>query len=163
MKSAAKNMIDVTHSIVVHQNIEQVFDYLSDLRHDKEWREEINTTTVADTIPGLNTIAVEDSFLSKRVPNYIKKLQCTEYVKNASVVYQTFPDNDFFLRSSRKVELLSANETRIIYQLEFHKAIVKFGLGFNLPAFIVALVTRTAMKKYMNKLKNILENEVVYN
>jgi hypothetical protein len=72
-------------------------------------------------------------------------------------VYQTLPASKFFLESNRQVEAVSPNETRVLYHITFDKKIVKQGLGFNLPTFIIYLVAKTDMKKYLTKLKSVIE------
>src|SRR6476620_555733 len=88
-------------SITINKDIETVFSFISDLRNDKFWRKEINSTTT-DGDPKLNIVAIEDSRLSKKMLNYIAKLECVEYAPNKSITYQTLP-NHYFLKSSRKV------------------------------------------------------------
>jgi uncharacterized membrane protein len=151
-------IIKITHAISILVDCRTVFDYISNLENDKFWRKEINSTTVSAK-PQLNTVATESSFLSKRVPNNILTLKCTAFVENQQVVYQTLPDSVFYLKSDRKVEAISQNETKVIYAIEFDKSIVKHGLGFTLPVFIVEFVAKNDMKKYLTKLKTIVENK----
>jgi hypothetical protein len=134
-----------------------VFAYISNLKNDKFWRKEINKTTMT-TSPCLNAQAIEDSYLSKRTPSNILHLICIEFVENQRIVYQTLPDSKFFLKSTREIEQISKNETRVFYSIEFDKSIVRHGLGFTLPTFIVGIVANRDLKKYLNKLKAILKN-----
>jgi len=154
-----KKIIEVTRTICIKKDSATVFNYFSDLRNDKEWRSEINETKVLNPDPSIHTIAHEDSYLSKKVPNYVAKLICLAYVPNRRIVYQTMPENRYFLRSIREVDNLSDLETRITYSLKFDKAIVKHGIGINLPRFLVNYVTNSSMKKYLKKLKTVLEAE----
>lgn len=105
--------------------------------------------------------ALEDSFLSKRVPHYRKELQCTQFEPNASVTWETLPDNLYFLRSTRTVAPAAGGQSKITYRIEFDKAVVKHGLGFSLPAFLVTYVTRKAMRQYLRQLQQVLENRKV--
>jgi hypothetical protein len=149
-------MIKVIATITISTDLKTVFDYISNLENDKFWRKEINDTTMA-TKPQLNARATESSYLSKRAPNNILQLICTDYLENKQIVYQTIPDSKFYLKSDRQVEAISQNETRVIYNIEFDKSIVKHGLGFNLPSLIINVVAKADMKKYLKRLKNVLE------
>lgn len=60
-------------------------------------------------------------------------------------------------------EPVAANESRVTYSIEFDKSIVKHGLGFGLPTFMISMVARTDMKKYLQKLKGILEEQAMSN
>lgn len=154
MIKVKNKLVEEEISIVINKDIETVFEFFCDLRNDKFWRKEINFTT-ADKIE-LGAVAVENSYLSKKVSNYTSKLICCEYMKNERITYETLPDY-FFLRSNRAVEFVTANATKITYKLAFDKAIVKHGLGFDLPHFLVSLVAKSDMKKYIHRLKKIVE------
>ena len=151
--------IDITDMITIYKDSKTVFDYISNLENDKFWRKEINSTTMS-TKPQLNALAVESSFLSKRVPGNILNLICTEFSENKKIVYQTLPDSKFFIKSIREVEAISQNESRVIYSITFDKSIAKHGLGFSLPSFIIKWAANNDMKKYLAKLKTILEKKV---
>ena len=148
--------IEVTGCITVLRDIKTVFDFIANLENDKLWRKEINST-IMTAKPQVNVQAIENSYLSKRTPNHSLNLICTAYLGNKQIVYETLPDSNFFLKSDRQVEAISQNETRILYGITFDKKIVKHGLGFNLPAFIIYLVAKADMKKYLTKLKTIVE------
>ncbi|KOY87115.1 hypothetical protein AD998_14045 [bacterium 336/3] len=141
---------------IISRNLSTVFQYVANLENDQFWRKEINSTSM-NAKPQINTLAVEDSFLSKKVPHHILNLICTEYIEENKIIYQTVPDSPFFLKSIRIVEAISEQETKFLYHIEFDKNIVKHGLGFMLPAFIIRYVAKQDMKKYLNKLKTILE------
>lgn len=148
--------IKATGSIIISADRKTVFDFISNLENDKFWRKEINST-IMTSLPKLYALATENSYLSKRAPNHILNLICTEFIENSQIVYETVPESDFFLKSFRTTETVSENETKVIYSIEFDKSIVKKGLGFNLPAFIIELVANTDMKKYLKKLKSVIE------
>jgi hypothetical protein len=73
--------------------------------------------------------------------------------KTNKVVYETVPQSKFYLKSIRQVEAVSLNETKVTYTVVFDKGIVKQGLGFNLPTFIVNLVAGTRPKKIPGQIK----------
>lgn len=148
--------INVEGSIIIKKDLKTVFDFIANLENDKKWRKEINSTTMTGK-PGINVLAKEDSFLSKRTPNHILNLVCTVYDEHKKVVYETLPDSAFYLNSDRQVLLITAQETQVVYNLTFDKSIVKQALGFSLPTFIVKSVAKADMKKYLTQLKTVIE------
>ncbi len=148
--------IEITGSIIISRDAKYVFNFISNLENDKLWRKEINFTEMS-AAPQLNVTATESSYLSKRAPNNILNLICTAFTKDKQIVFKTLHNSDFFLESIRKVETVSANETRFNYSIKFSRNIVKHGLGFNLPCFIIRFAATSDMKKYLARLKAILE------
>lgn len=53
--------------IHIYANHKVVFDYFSNLEHDRFWRKEIISTTMTGK-PHVGVLATEDSFLSKEHP-----------------------------------------------------------------------------------------------
>lgn len=149
--------INVERSIVINKDIETVFAYVANLRNDKNWRKEINDTTLSTPLPQLNSVARESSFLSKKVPARIATLQCTTFTPNESVAYTSLPTEDFYLANTRSVQAISPSTTRLTYSISFDIGIVKHGLGFSLPRFIIAWHTTKTMEKYLAALKAIFE------
>lgn len=145
-------VIKITDSTNINKPIEEVFNFISNLENDKIWRKEINHTSM-NSKPQLNARATENSFLSKRVPNHILELQCIAFEENKKIVYETVFGSKFYLKSTREVESVSANETKFTYTLEFDTSVVKHGLGFSLPTFLVKMVAKGDMKKYLLELR----------
>lgn len=152
------NLIYASGTITICTDHQTLFEYISNLENDKFWRKEINFTTMS-SLPELGVLATEDSFLSKKVPNHILSLKCIEFQNNSCIVYETSPKSKFYLKSTRKVETISKKESRLIYTIEFDASVVKHGLGIGLPKFLIEFVTKSDMKKYLKKLKVILEKE----
>ena len=151
-------MIDITLKVLILKDANTVFNYLSDFRNDKFWRKEVNETQLNTKEMQLNAIITEDSFLSKKVPHYISVLTCTELTPNQLIVCETVPETKFKAKSTRQtIALPNKNQTKVIYRLQFELAIVKFGLGFALPKFIVQWYSLQIMKQYLAKLKGNLE------
>lgn len=149
--------IKITGTILIEKDCETVFNYIANLENDSSWRKEINSTSLSSK-PQLNAVAIEDSYLSKRVPSNCLTLVCTEYIQNHKVVYKTPVDSPFFLESIRQVEAVSSNKTNLIYSVEFDTAIAKFGLGFSLPKFLIRFAAQRDMAAYLNKLNQLLKN-----
>jgi len=152
-------IIFTSDTINISTDYKTVFEYISNLENDRFWRKEINSTTMSSK-PQTGVMATENSFLSKRVPNNVLILKCIELLENKHIVYQTLSDSKFYLKSVRKVESISENESKVTYTIEFDNSIVKHGLGIGLPKFIIDMVTKSDMKKYLKKLKAVLESQV---
>lgn len=149
-------LIQTQGQIVIHTKASTVFAFIANLENDKLWRKEINETKMNGPAQ-LGVIAKESSFLSKRVPVHVLELTCTYYNLNESIAYTTLPSAPFYLQSIRKVEDIDDHSCRFIYEICFDQSIVKHGLGFSLPAFLIRMVAQADMKKYLNKLKEVLE------
>jgi len=134
-----------------------VFAYVSSFANDVFWRAEVKQSVVSEEIPGIGSIITQVSFLSKQVPEYITVFMCTSFIPSESIVCETTEGSRFWSKSIRLVTPLGGGQSKFTYQLEFDAAIVKHGLGFSLPAFIVSFYTRHTMKLYLRKLKCILE------
>lgn len=150
------SIISANSEILIRNNYKQVFNFLANLENDIHWRKEINSSKM-NSEPQIGALVTEDSFLSKKVPNHILNLQCIEYTKDNKVIYQTVKESEFYLKSTRIVEEISPNHSKVFYQIDFDKNIVKHGTGINFPNFIIDWVVNNDMKKYLNKLKMVLE------
>lgn len=150
------SIISAHSEIIIQNNHQYVFNFLANLENDPQWRKEINSSKM-NSEPQIGALVIEDSCLSKKVPNHILNLQCLEYIKDHKVIYQTVQESKFYLKSTRMVEEISSNQCKVFYKIDFDKNIVKHGTGINLPDFIVNWVVNHDMKKYLNKLKMVLE------
>lgn len=151
-------MINQAMEVVIRAPHGEVYKYVSDLRNDRKWRTEIiSTSSQADLEVG--SIVIESSFLSKKIPQYIRRLECTAFRQNDMILYQTLDGDPHYLKSTRSVQICEGSYTRFIYELEFDPTIVKHALGFSLPKLIIDIVTRRSIRNYMNNLKCILETD----
>lgn len=148
--------ITLSGEITISNNAVSTFQYISNLENDPFWRKEINSTEM-NSSPQLKALAKESSYLSKKQPANVLELECIEFIDQQKIVYQTLSTSPFYLKSIREVKSLSAHETQFIYSIIFDKNIVKHGLGFSLPTFIIKMAAQSDMKKYLKKLKEILE------
>lgn len=155
--TAPKQLIDITSSIIISKNHKLVFDYFSNFKNDSLWRQEVNDTKINTETIGVNTLITQDSFLSKKVPNHISILKCTDFQPHKKIVCGTTDKNDYWLKTTRQTESLSDDSTKVIYRIEFDSDVVKHGLGFSLPKIIVSFYTKLTMKKYLAVLKKNVE------
>jgi len=149
--------IQLTGDIIINTDHLTAFSYISNYSNDKYWRKEINETTINTATLEIGTILTEDSFLSKRNPNYVSFLKCIDLIPNNTVTCETTPEAPFWAMNKRTVEAIEPNKTKVIYHLKFDPAIVKFGIGFQLPRFFLNFYTRSVMKDYLQVLKKNLE------
>jgi hypothetical protein len=152
-----KRLIRTAGTILVNKDIESAFNFFANPSNDHLWRKEINKSILNGTLQ-LGTTISEYSYLSKKASNNLTELKCVQYDKYNLAVFETAVNAQFYLRSQRQVKAISANQTQIIYKLNFDLDIVKFALGFSLPKFIVSLKAESDMKKYLRQLKTRLEN-----
>ena len=151
--------IELTHSIIISQDYKTVFEYVANYAHDALWRKEINRVEIDTAQVGKGTQIKEESLLSKKVPNHINLLQCTDFQEYKAITSETTNQSMFWVKNTRAVEPLGTNQTKLTYYIAFDTAIVKNGIGFSLPTFILHFYTKQTMKKYLKVLKKILENK----
>lgn len=149
-------MINQEIRITIKADYRDVFNYVSDLANDKYWRDEVLLTRLEGK-KGVGNLATETSVLSTRVPFYVQQLCCTSFVEDHEITYRTFLSNIRYLQTSRKVVELAHQLTEFSYHLLFSPALVEYGLGFRLPNFIINIITKYTMRKYLKRLKKQLE------
>ena len=150
------NLIHSHGEIIIHSDLRNVFEYFSNPENDKSWRKEINGALM-NSKPQKGAVFTEDSRLSKKVTSNILKFVCIEFIEYRKAVYETIPGSDFYQKSTREIENVSENTCKVLYTISFDKNIVKHGLGFNLPTFLINAVVKRDMTKYLSELKRILE------
>lgn len=148
--------ITVSGIILIRKNTAEAFDYFANPENDVHWRTEINQSKLLGPLqPGV--MVEEYSFLSKKASNNLITFQCIELRKDQIALFETPKNSKFYLRSERKVRVIGENETEIQYHLTFDLEIVKYALGFSLPKWLIQWKAKSDMKKYLRKLKSILE------
>lgn len=150
------NLIKASGKILVNRNVNDVFDFFANPVNDSLWRKEINKS-VADGPLQIGVAISEYSNLSRKASNNLLELKCVSFEKNNSAIFETVENIRFYLKSERMVKAVSETAAEITYKLEFDKSIVKFAIGFALPAFIISFKAKTDMKKYLSQLKQHLE------
>ena len=149
--------ISISGSIIINRDLQTVFNFISDYSNDPKWRKEINQTVIDTPKINVGSLLTEDSFLSKRNPHYLSYLKCTEYIADKMVKCETTSEAKFWAMNTRTVEAIDTKTTKVLYHLEFDPAIVKFGIGFQLPRFFLSYYTKSVMKDYLAVLKKNLE------
>ncbi len=152
-----KKIIDITGTIEVDKDYITVFNYISNYANDKFWRKPINETVIKKNPIEMGSLITENIFLSRKIPSYISNYNCVEYIPNKSVEIETVPEDKFWSKNTRDVEAINGSSCRITYRYQVDTGIVKHGLGFSLPTFLVYMYTNIEMKMYLKALKKILE------
>lgn len=150
-------MIKIKAEIVIKRAVQETFAFFANPGNDPLWRQEINEARVSGPIQAGVTVT-EYSKLSSKKPNNKIVLTCIEFQENERVVFQSVDNERFYVRSTREVQKKAARETLVLYTIEFDPSIVKFALGFGLPAFLISFKAKGDMKKYLSKLKTLLES-----
>ena len=149
-------VICIEEKIIIRRSASEVFDFFAKPENDAMWRAEVNRSLPGGEI-SLGVKLSEYSHLSKRQPDFRQDLTCVLFEPQRRIVFETPKDARFFLRSDRQVSVIGQNETVLIYNLSFDSGIVKHALGFALPGFLVRMKAKADQKKYLLKLKKILE------
>ncbi|OYU82760.1 MAG: hypothetical protein CFE24_14305 [Flavobacterium sp. BFFFF2] len=153
-----KKRIKSSGSILLNQHIDTAFTFFANPSNDPVWRTEINASTLNGTLE-VGVEVSEYSFLSKKAPNNLVELLCVQFETNKAAIFETPNGAPFYLRSERQVTAISGNKTAVFYQVEFDLDLVKYAVGFSLPAFIVSFKASSDLKKYLRQLKMVLENK----
>ena len=151
-----QNILSIQACITINKNITPVFSFYANPSNDKLWRSEINESILNGNLQKGVEVA-EYSMLSKKASNNLMELVCTEYQENKLAIFETKPNAPFYLRSERRVKLISDQETEVWYKLDFDTNIVKHALGFGLPKFIIKWKAKSDLQKYLKQLKSYLK------
>jgi hypothetical protein len=144
-------------AIDINKPVNVVFSYLADMANDQHWREEVKKTTVAG-IPGIGCSVAQETELSKGKPLYLAQYWCVSFRPGEEAIYETTTDSADWQRSTRKCSAINASATRVHYTVAFERNIIKKGIPFVPPSFLVSLFLKATMKKYLRNLKKQLEN-----
>ncbi|HEX2534980.1 MAG TPA: SRPBCC family protein [Chitinophagaceae bacterium] len=160
MPSSDPVIIDITCTLRMERDSATVFRYLADLRLDARWRKEVHQTRIEPAEGRRMGVAVQDAYLSRRVPHHLTRLQCMHYEPGRCIAFETLPGSPFWQQTIRTVQPVPGGAL-VTYRLLFDAAVVRFGLGFPLPPFFIRWYTRTTMKRYLARLKTILEQSPI--
>ncbi|MEO6357974.1 MAG: hypothetical protein ABIU77_19140 [Ferruginibacter sp.] len=151
-------LIQVKSAVLINQNYQVVFDYISNYTNDVFWRAEVKKTIVDTVSICKGTTITQQTFLSKKIPVFVTTFRCTDFTKGERVVCETTTENAYWCRSVRAVQQVNGNLTKVFYQLGFDSSIVQYGLGFKLPRLIILFYTKQTMRRYLRILKNRMES-----
>lgn len=142
--------------IVISKPVATVFSYLADMRNDQFWRDEVKHTT-AESGPGLHCQVQQQTELNKNKPLYSASYICNKFIANEEAMYETTTDSTDWQRSIRHVQAIDASTTKVLYTVEFERNIIKHGMSVVPPSFMIDLFLTATIKKYLQQLKDKLE------
>jgi hypothetical protein len=151
-------IVAIERRISIHAPLKQVFDFVSDLRNDASWRQEINATELDTFRPGIGTIAVEDAYLSAKHPHSLNRLAYVAYEPDSYMRCATVADHPTWMEVERTFKQLGPTLTEFTYALRFERKVVQQALGFAPPLWFLRWYSGYMMGKYQRKLKHLLEH-----
>ncbi|MDQ8003150.1 MAG: hypothetical protein REI64_00045 [Pedobacter sp.] len=153
-----RKLIRISGTILINKDVEGVFNFYANPSNDHLWRTEINKSTLDGELQ-LGVTAAEYSYLSKKAPNNLLEMKCTQFNKNKIAIFETLQSEKFYLKSERITNSLPDLTTEITYKLEFDKNIVKFATGISLPIFLISWKAKDDLRKYLQQLKKYIEKD----
>lgn len=148
--------IRISGSLIINNQADRVFNFFANPLNDRLWRKEVRETIMNGPLQ-LGVLVSEYSYLSPKAPRNLLEFSCVKYEPDHTAVFETLTNARFYEKSERLVAVISSQKTRVTYTLEFDSSIVKYALGFSLPVFLISFIAKYDMKKYLRKLKAILE------
>jgi uncharacterized protein YndB with AHSA1/START domain len=139
--------MDLAVSIVIARPVEVVFAYISNYKHDSQWRAgiiEMTQTTPGRTQIGTKTREVARFFGKKRVT----PAEITQYEPNRKVAFAGLMANSVPVSGSRTVER-RGDQTRFIYQAKVELS------GFSL--LVEPLMAAILRRRFMSDLRCLKE------
>ena len=144
-------------SIEIKAPPEVVFELAADTTNDYLWRDEVHQITASGPFE-VGTKYLEDAALGIH-KHYYTEVSLVELEQPFKAVYVTTKENPYYLKSSRMVKKISNNLTRLTYHVVIQKEMIQSITGLPLPAGLTSLVYSARMKKYLRKLRNVIESK----
>ncbi len=148
-------LTQISKSIVIHKDIETVYEHVKDTMNDDTWRTEVNDMS-ADGPFRLGTTYTEDAHIGLN-RNFITKTVLMGYFKNKMAYYVTPLKAKYFLSSLRQVKKIDEETTEFTYTVKFDSRMSEETLGINLSPRILEISYGIIMKQYLRNLKRYLE------
>lgn len=146
----------IENTIEIRADIEAVFAFAANPLNDGKWRLEVNDMEAFGPWE-VGTSYLEDARLGL-TPHYLTETILVELDPPYTMVVET-PEGDLYLRATRSFEETDDGGTVMTYRLDVDKRMPADAAGFRIPQFFVEFYYNHAMRGYLWKLKNILENE----
>ncbi len=148
--------IQLVASIEIHVSPERVYAYVSDLRNDHAWRAEVERMDVSGG-SAVGCVITEHiriyRFFKIVTPVEIKRLDHPHVFE-----IETQPSHPTWVHCIRSIELVSEGKSKITVQLSFTLDNLKQILPVEPPAVFVRMWYKPRMKRYLEKLKGMLES-----
>lgn len=148
-------LVQSTGSVKINAPIDKVFDLVSSPMNDHLWRSEVNDMTTNNESVMIGSWYREDAWIGiKR--NFITTTAVVEIEAPKRVIFVTPKSSPFYLKS-RRFFSHDNGVTTFKYVVDFDRKMIKETFGFNASPKIVMKLYSFQMKRYLKKLKQILE------
>ncbi len=145
-------MLSYEESIVIRRAVEEVFEYMQDIRREHEWQPNLREAT--QTPEGEPGVGAErryvNQFMGKRIENvYVY----TQYEPNRKVAYKSSGTSDTQAAGEVIWEAMEEEKTRVTMRMEV-KLPGMFGL---VPKSVIVSFARKELGETLTRLKGLLE------
>lgn len=153
----AKN-VSMFQSIEIKASPEKIFDYISDLKNDEQWRPEVTRMDVKGE-KKVGTLVIEYitvyRFLHFVTPTLIKELN-----RPHRFIAETPENHPTWVQCIRTMEPLNNGNTLFSVKLSFSLNNFKQAIPIAPPGFLVTLWYNPRIKRYLKTLKRLMEATV---
>ncbi|RAK70235.1 SRPBCC family protein [Hymenobacter edaphi] len=151
-------VIEVERRVTIAAPLAAVFALAADLRHDTRWRREIHRTLLDAPAPGPGVVATEDAFLSPACPHALTRLAYVAYEPDHFVRCTALAGETAWQDVERRFCPAGPAHTEFTYTLRFELAVVRRGLRFAPPRWLLRGYTGWMMGRYLRRLQRLLEH-----
>ena len=144
----------LVNSIEVNAPVETVFDYISDIAKDPNWRSEVDKMEVDGPIE-IGTLATEYSTLFRPFVKTITPTRIKILEQPNVVAFETDPGVEPWLISHRSLKALGPERTEMTYRLEAD--LPPGGLVGKLYLALMVRFYGPRLPQYLQQLKSIIE------
>ena len=148
-------LVQSTGSIDIKAPIDKVFDLVSSPMNDHLWRSEVNDMTTNTESVEVGSWYREDAWIGIR-RNFITTTAVVEIDAPNKVIFITPKESPFYLKS-RRFFTHEDGVTTFRYVVDFDRRMIKETFGLNVSPKVVMKLYSFQMRRYLKKLKNILE------
>ncbi|ATH07147.1 hypothetical protein BIY24_04100 [Halobacteriovorax marinus] len=152
----ALELVQSRGEIQINAPIDKVFDLVSSPMNDHLWRSEVNDMTTNNEEVIVGSWYREDAWIGIR-KNFITTTEVVSINAPYNVTFITPKESPFYLKSRRFFEHQNGITT-FKYIVDFDRKMIKETFGLNVSPKIVMKLYSFQMKRYLKKLKKILEH-----
>lgn len=155
IKTFSLELVQSTGRVTIKAPIDKVYDLVSSPMNDHLWRSEVNDMTTNNESVVVGSWYREDAWIGIR-KNFITTTAVVEVNPPYKVIFVTPKGSPFYLKSRRFFSEKNG-ETTFSYIVDFDKKMIKETFGLNISPKIVMKLYAFQMKRYLKKLKEVLE------
>ncbi len=155
IKTFSLELVQSTGKVTIKAPIEMVYDLVSSPMNDHLWRSEVNEMTTNNESVVIGSWYREDAWIGIR-RNFITTTTVVEVDSPNKVVFVTPEGSPFYLKSRRFFNEENG-ETTFSYIVDFDRRMIKETFGLDISPQVVMKLYAFQMKRYLKKLKDVLE------